>query len=517
MDEPMREPPTPAEPMISWLPSWVDPAEVEQVHVAGEGQGFQLARPRLECWPSVAKGLRQASVTLKGLGIAEIVEAIDATARRWCDRDCPDRCAARDLVVTTTGLSVPTVERSFDVELRNYQADALWRVLARELGDPRVLDEPRTDAWLAGRTMAIGPNIVCQIFTGNVPGLPALGIVRSLLVKSAVIAKVASGEPTFAARFVATLGQVEPRLADAVLVTYWDRDDVLTRTVALGEADMVVAYGGDEACAVIQASIGPEQRFVMHGSKLSVGLLSNGFLRSEDHEVLAAKLARDASMFDQHACIAAQAYLVEGDVDEVALFAARVAQAMAEYAAGCPLGHLDLGAAAARQLHRSEVQYRAAASTARRIWYEKDWTVVLDDALDGHASSGNRMLRIIAVPSIERAIEVLRPVGTRLQNVGVGALDDEMPALATTLAQLGATRLCSPGRMPDPSLTWRHDGRMCVADLVRWCDVEMHPWATRQQAGQPKEAGDASRAPATSMDPTSTRAGRGDRLHPARR
>jgi len=484
MGEPMREPPTPAEPVISWLPSWVDPAEVERVHAVGEGRGFQLVRPRLECWSTVAKGLRQASVVLKELDIAEIVEAIDATARLWCDRDWPDRCAARDLVVMTTGLSAPTVERSFDVELRNYQADALWRVLARELGDPKVLDEPCADAWLGGRTMAIGPDIVCQVFTGNVPGLPALGIVRSLLVKSAVIAKVASGEPTFAARFVATLGQVEPRLADAVLVTYWDRDDVSTRTVALGVADVVVAYGGDEACAVIQASIGLEQRFVMHGNKLSVGLLSSGFLRGEDHEGLAAKLAHDASMFDQQACIAAQAYLVEGDADEVALFAARVAQAMAEYAEDCPLGHLELGAAAALQLRRAEIQYRAAESAARRIWSEKDWTVLLDDALDGGAGSGSRMLQIVAVPSIERAIEMLRPLGTRLQNVGVGALDDEMPLLAAALAQLGATRLCSPGRMPDPSLTWRHDGRMCVADLVRWCDVEMHPWGTWQQEGQ---------------------------------
>ncbi|MGH3620348.1 MAG: acyl-CoA reductase [Sciscionella sp.] len=505
------------EPSISWLPGWVPPAEVERVHASGATRRFQLLRPREECWTGIAKGLRRAGDALGALGIAEIVAAIDVTARHWCDRDWPQRRTARDLVVAGTGLSAATVERSFDVELRNYRADVLWRVLARELGDPRVLDEPCPDAHLAGATMAIGPDIVCQVFTGNVPGLPALGIVRSLLVKSAVIAKVASGEPTFAARFAASLAKVDRRLADAVLVTYWDRDDVATRNAVIGEADVVVAYGGDEACAAIQRAVRSEQRFVVHGDRVSFGLLSNRYLRSEDNGVLAAAIARDASMFDQHACIAAQAYLVEGETDEVGRFAARVAEAMAEYAGDCPLGELEPDAAAALQLRRAEAQYRAAGSSAGRVWSEKDWTVVLDDALDGHTGSGNRMLRIVAVPSIDRAVELLRPFGGRLQNVGVGGLDGEMPALATALARLGATRLCAPGRMPDPSLTWRHDGRTCVADLVRWCDVEMHSWATREQAREQEGAADASIAAAVGSGLTDTGAGGGDRLHAARR
>ena len=41
---------------------------------------------------------------------------------------------------------------------------------------------------IGGKTIAVGPRITLAIFSGNVPGLPALSIVRALLVKSAVIA-----------------------------------------------------------------------------------------------------------------------------------------------------------------------------------------------------------------------------------------------------------------------------------------------------------------------------------------
>jgi Acyl-CoA reductase (LuxC) len=463
-------------PKISWLPGWVNDARVEGLRVASEQQDFDLVRPRLDYWECVGQTLRQRSRSLKQLKVDEIVEGISTAAGRWLDPQYSRRVLTEKYIASATGMSLPTVASSLEAEFRNYTADSIWRALRREFGDPRVLDGLTYDGPLSGKSVAIGADLVCQVFTGNVPGLPALGIVRCLLAKSAIVAKVASGEPTFAAQFAATLSEVQPRFGDAILITYWDREDDLTRSAVLSQVDVVVAYGGDEVCGAIQGAILPGQRLYLHGDKMSVGLLSRKYLRTSNYVQIAADVARDASMFDQHACIAAQAYLIEGDMAEVQSFAIRVADAMRTYAQTFFPASLQPVKAAALQLRRASAQYRVAQSQADAFWAGDGWTVTLSDRLSGQSGPGDRFLTLVAVPSLSEAIAMLRPLGSRLQNIGLGAEDDEMNCLASALAQIGAARICAPGRMSDPSLAWRHDGRMCIAELVRWCDVEMHPW-----------------------------------------
>lgn len=463
-------------PVVSHLPAWVACDEIERVRLA-HPNGFDLDRPRLASWPEVGRRLRAATTHLRTLKIATIVKAIDAVAIQWCDREWPVRRAARDAVVAATGLSAETVDRSFDVELRNYRAASLWRVLRRELGNPEVLDDFYLDRELNGRTMAVGPALTCHVLTGNVPGLPALSVVRALLVKSASVVKVASSEPTFAARFVDTLARAEPLFGEAIVVTYWDQTETAVRDAVLAQADTVIAYGGDESCAAVRASTRLDQRFIAHNHKFSVGLLTREYLAATGLAETAERVARDAAMFDQHACIAAQAYLVEGSIEAGSAFAEAASLSMRRYAATCPLGRPELTVVAARRMRWVDRQYWAAQSPQRHVWMSADSLVSVDDAL-ADCTGGDRTLQIVVVPSIERMLDALRPYGSYLQNVAVGALDDEMHTLAPALAHLGATRLCAPGRMPDPSLIWKHDGRACVAELVVWCDAEMHSWAT---------------------------------------
>jgi hypothetical protein len=105
-----------------------------------------------------------------------------------------------------------------------------------------------------------------------------------------------------------------------------------------------------------------------------------------------------------------------------------------------------------------------------------DWTVAVDDRLAG-PPDGHRFLRLLAVPGLDEALDHLRPYARHLQNFGLGVLPPGQKAAFEDLAALGATRLCEPGRMATPSMAWRHDGEMCLARLVRWCDVEMHDGA----------------------------------------
>jgi Acyl-CoA reductase (LuxC) len=464
---------------ISWFPSHVDVNSMPrfEIHLEGrESRPYVCVQPGPDDWAKLGESLRQAHRKLQRIPVSEIVKAVDRTCESWSKRDFPHRVRARADMAATTGFSPEAIDRSIDVELANYRTASLTAALRREFSDPRALDTFTGDEQLNGQALALGPQITLVLLTGNVPGLAALPLIRALLVKSAVIAKVASGEPTFAAHFLRSLSEVRSELAEAIAITYWSRDDHAALDGALEQVDGVVAYGGVEACAAIRARLRPHQRYVEHGHKYSLGIVTQQYLAENGLTRVARSVAADVSTFNQHACIAPQAYLVEqGEIDPIA-FASEVAHAMEAYAAECPLGAMSPDDAAALQMRRASAKWDSTNSRAKAIWSASglDWTVLLDTDLGAGETAGNRVVRIVPVIDTAHILSLLQPISRYLQNVGLGAAGEQFRSLSTELARLGACRISEPGSMSKPSMIWRHDGHACIAALVRWCDIEMH-------------------------------------------
>ena len=345
-------------------------------------------------------------------------------------------------MMASTGFSAEAIDRSIDVELANYRADTLTAALHREFSDPRALDTFTSDEQLNGKTLALGPQITLVLLTGNVPGLAALPLIRALLVKSAVIAKVASGEPTFAAQFVRSLSEVRRELAEAIAITYWSREDNVALDGALEQVDAVVAYGGIEACAAIRARLRPHQRYLEHGHKYSLGIVTQRYLAENGLTAVARKVATDVSTFNQHACIAPQAYLLEqGEIDSIS-FASAVAKAMEAYAASCPLGTMSSDDAAALQLRRASAQWDTSDRQAREIWVRAraglDCTARYQPGRGRNCrqlcSSNNSCLRYRARSQCSKANIAL------FAECGVGSSREQFRTVSTELARLGACR-----------------------------------------------------------------------------
>jgi hypothetical protein len=475
---------------ISYTPPWLAGTELvrsELVSPSGDMR-WTCSTPRGEGWTVVEAGLRKAAAALGEMPVAAIIAAIDRVACAWTDRTFAARRASVIDVVAATGFSAEAVERSFDVELRNYRAEYLHAVLRRELGTPEMLDRFVPDTELPGLTRAFGPKIAVAVLTGNVPGLPALAMVRALLVKSAVIAKVASGEPTFAAAFARTLAESDARIGDAILVTYWPHSDRTTLDAALGCADVATVYGGEDACKAVREAMPPGKPLFEHGHKLSAGVVTRAYRSQVGDAELARRIAVDVGTFNQHACIAPQAYVLEATPDEARSFMRVLAQAFERYADACPLGEPPEDDAAALQLRRAALAWDAATDADGDLLHAPglDWTLALHRSLAGEGGSGNRVLRLVAVPTAEAALDALAAYGRYLQNVALAATQEELLRLAERLAAMGACRLSEPGRMAEPSMMWRHDGRLCVAELLRFCDIEMHAGAALER-GSPTD------------------------------
>jgi hypothetical protein len=84
----------------------------------------------------------------------------------------------------------------------------------------------------------------------------------------------------------------------------------------------------------------------------------------------------------------------------------------------------------------------------------------------------NRFIYVKPVADLTEALRHADTVRGKISTVALGAAADRAQQLAMQLAHWGVPRICPLGQMQNPPLTWRHDGRPALADLVQWTEWE---------------------------------------------
>ena len=147
------------------------------------------------------------------------------------------------------------------------------------------------------------------------------------------------------------------------------------------------------------------------------------------------------------------------------------------YRTACSCDVSDFPAkAAAIASRRSIYEVRAAHSPDTRHWSSRHstaWTVVYEADPRFQLSCLNRFIYVKGVKDLTEALQSADSVRGKVSTVGLAAPEDQAQELAATLARWGVTRVCPLGQMQVPPLTWRHDGRPALGDLVTWTDWEM--------------------------------------------
>jgi hypothetical protein len=408
--------------------------------------------------------------------VEEIVAALGRVAERFLDRGDPIRRAAESALPPVTGTTPPMVRLVLDRMAADWRADRLRSLLTAELGDARVLDGFRPRPMGPGRVRAVGPALTTQIFSGNVPGVAVTSIIRSLLVKSAVLGKTAVGEPVLPALFARALAEEDAGLGSCVAITYWPGGDDALEREALDAADAVVVYGGAEAVAAARARAPASARFLGYGHRLSFGVVAREAVSGSAASETAAQAALAVATFDQQGCVSPHLFYVEeGGSRSPAEWAADLAGAMGELEARLPRGQLAPGEAAAIRQLRGEVEFAQLAGTGVELHASAEgtgWTVIHDPDPAFEASCLNRVVRVKPVTELMEVAEHTRPIAAVLQSVGVAGPAERLAPLADALARLGASRITPLASLPWPPPTWHHDGSPPLRALVRWCDWE---------------------------------------------
>ncbi len=413
---------------------------------------------------------------LSKLSVDEIIRTIDRVVALWRDPDYPLRRTAKELLPKITGYSSQMVTQALDEIILMFRGEDLRLLLKEELGDPLFLDRFRPRRKSEGMCKVYGPRLTTTVFAGNVPGLPVGNIVYALLMKSAILGKSASEEPLFAVLFAQSLAEVDPELARSVAMVCWKGGDEEIESVAFGSSDAVIVYGGERAVNEVRKRVPSGTRFIAYGHKLSFGVIGREHLATDRVRQTAVQAAIDASVFDQQGCLSPHVFYVEEGAEITPKeFAKLLAQEMENFNKEIPRGKISADEAAQINQLRGSYEFRELEKDDIAILHSSpgtDWTVIYENDPAFVPSCLNRTIRIKPVKDVSEVVGLIEPMKGYLQTVGAALPQERFFSLADKMGRLGADRICPLGKMTAPPLTWHHDGRFNLLDLLRWTDIE---------------------------------------------
>jgi hypothetical protein len=408
-----------------------------------------------------------------------LVKTMSDLAYSWLNPEYPFRKLVLDGGHAATGFTRPTLARGLDSFFKQLTPEAFHALLEQDLGHARRLDEmvsAEAERKSSRAGLASGREFLVHIAAGNLPNPTLSAMVLGVLARSAQFVKCASGTSFLPRLFAHSLYEVEPKLGACLEIAEWRGGNADLEKALFDEADCVTATGSDETLAAIRHRLPAKARFLGYGHRVSFAYIASGELTSLNARNAAVQAAADVAAWNQQGCLSPHVVYVEhGGGVPPEQFAEMLAEELERREEAEPRGELPVEAAAAIASRRSFYEVRAAHSPDTRHWCSRNstaWTVVYEADPRFQLSCLNRFVYVKGAKDMREALQNAESVRGQVSTVGLAAPEDKAQALATELARWGVTRVCQLGRMQQPPLAWRHDGRPALGDLVTWTDWE---------------------------------------------
>jgi len=394
----------------------------------------------------------------------DLVKILCEVAVEWLQPENKFRRLALELGPEQTGFSQATLARGLDAFFRRFTPENFQALLAQDLGAD-------TD-----RHFWHGPGLLVHIAAGNLPNPALMSLTLGLLTRSAQFVKCASGAALLPRLFAHSIYDLDHKLGACLELAEWRGGNVALETALFAEADCVTATGSDETLLAIRSRLPAKTRFLGYGQRVSFGYVAREVLRDEDISKTVSQAADDVIAWDQNGCLSPHVFYVEErgaiESDE---FAKRLAVELANRESSAPRGKISVAESAAIAARRSMYETLAAHRGDSKLWASQGstaWTVVFEHETRFRFSPLNRFIYIKPVPDVAAVLPGVDEIHGKVSTVGIAATPEKLPELARQFARWGVTRICPLGQMQNPPLTWRHDGRPALGDLIIWTDCE---------------------------------------------
>ncbi len=408
-----------------------------------------------------------------------IVKILCEVGGEWLQQENRFRKFALERGPTETGFSQPILARGLDGFFSQFTPDNFQSLLEQEFGHAE-----RLDAFVAhpveektGRAaMAVAPEFLGHIAAGNIPNPTLMSMVLGLLVRSAQFVKCGSGASFLPRLFAHSIYRADPKLGSCLEIAEWRGGNQELESALFAELDCLTVTGDDETMAAIHSRLPAKVRFVGYGQRVSFGLVTREALREEEVSKVISAAADDITAWDQNGCLSPHViYVEERGMVESDKFAEKLVVELIRRETSEPRGKISVEESAAIASRRVIYETLAAHRADARIWQSQGstaWTVVFEHDVRFQFSCLNRFVYVKPVPDLTAVMQGIDAVRGKVSTVGIAASPEKAKELAQQFARWGATRICPLGRMQTPPLTWRHDGRPALGDLIQWTDFE---------------------------------------------
>ena len=404
---------------------------------------------------------------------ASLIHLLSGLAEDWLVPDFPFRQQALAQAPALTGFSAATLARGLDAFFSQLNRDQFESLLEQELGHPLRLDQMIGSE---ARALARGPELLAHITAGNVPASALMSIVLGIFVRSAQFIKCATGTSQLVRLFAHSIYHRDPKLGSCIEIAEWPGGRTDLERPLFEAADCLTATGSDETLQHIRSRLPAHVRFLGYGHRVSFAYIAHEMLTRHGARDLAAKAAVDIIAWNQLGCLSPHViYLEMSGSTSPEQFAALLSEELHKAETTEPRGELPVEESAQITSKRNFYQVRAAASVETQLWQSQDstaWTVVYEQDAQFQLSCLNRFVFVKPVRDLADALHSAVAIKGKVSTVGLAAPRVKAEDLALQLAGWGATRICPIGRMQNPPLTWHHDGRPPLADLITWTDWE---------------------------------------------
>jgi hypothetical protein len=409
----------------------------------------------------------------------QIVKLIANVAEGWLQADDPFRKLALAEGPGKTGFGRLTLERGLDQFFGQLTRENLRALLGQELGEPKRLDAlvatPGEEKF-SRAAIVTGPELLVHIAAGNIPNPTLRSLVLGLLTRSAQFVKCGSGAAFLPRLFAHSIYDADHKLGACLEIAEWRGGQAALEDELFAAADCVTATGSDESLAAIRAKLPMRTRFLGHGHRVSFGYVTGEALFGHGAKKIVTATADDVVAWNQLGCLSPHViYVQRGGDCAPEHFAQSLAEELERREILEPRGEVPTDVAAVIASRRGIYEVRAAHSPETQLWHSKHstaWTVVCEADANFAVSCLHRFIYVKAVADLKSVLQNADAVRGKVSTVGLAAAEAETPAITEALARWGVTRVCPLGQMQNPPLTWRHDGRPALGDLVTWTDYE---------------------------------------------
>jgi Acyl-CoA reductase (LuxC) len=409
-----------------------------------------------------------------------LVNFLSELAENWLSPEFKFRKFALDSA-KTIGFSHPTLERGLNNFFKQLTRENFHALLIQEFGDAKRLDEIRAtsaEEKFSRAAIATAPEFQIHICAGNIPNPTLTSIVFGLLLRSAQFVKCASGSSLLPRLFAHSIYDADAKLGACLEIAEWRGGNLDLENALFTEADCVTATGSDETLDEIRKRLSLKTKFLGYGHRVSFGFVAHEVLYGSRAKKIVTAAANDVIAWNQLGCLSPHVIYVQsgGEISPEHL-AQLLAEELERREESEPRGELPAEHAAAIVSRRGIYEVRAAHSPQMtQHWCSKDstaWTVIYEADARFQLSCLNRFIYVKPVADLKTALESADNVRGKVSTVGIAAPEEKIFELALQLARWGTTRICPLGQMQNPPLTWRHDGRPALGDLITWTDLEL--------------------------------------------